>query len=94
MGTLNWLSQISYQTKWDLHIFIHLPGDEMWMSYIAFPFGLTYLRLDVNNSDGMASTDLTIAETDIVLLDTPSIPCKSYIEQVLKFDLKSRTVVP
>jgi hypothetical protein len=86
MGTLNWMQQISFQKSWDLHIFINSPGDEMWMSYIAYPLGLTYLRLDVNNTDGMTSSDLTIGENNVFLLDSSSVPCKSYVDEVKAFN--------
>ncbi len=64
-------------------MFIHPPGDEIWLSFAAFPFDTSYLRLDVNNRDGMSSSDLAITEKEIVLRHKESAPCKNYNDQVI-----------
>ena len=65
-------------------MYIHPPGDEIWTSFGSFPQEMAYFRLDVNNSDGMMSTDLSLTENEIILLNKESAPCRSKNEQVLQ----------
>ncbi len=37
--------------------------------------------VDVNNTDGLTSTDLAVTEKEIILRDKENAPCKSYDEQ-------------
>lgn len=39
------------------------------------------LSVDVNNTDGITSTDLAVSEKEIILRDKDNAPCKSYDEQ-------------
>jgi hypothetical protein len=59
-------------------VFIHTPGDEIWLSFLGFPQDIAYFKLDANNTDGITSTDLSISEKMIVLRDKENAPCKSY----------------
>ena len=52
------------------------------MSFLGFPQDIAYFRLDVNNTDGMTSTDLSVSEKEIVLRDKENAPCKSYDDQL------------
>ncbi len=74
---------LGFNTTWNHHVFIHPPGDEIWLSFTAFPFDTSYLRLDVNNRDGVSSSDLAITEKEIVLRDKESAPCKYYNDTVI-----------
>ena len=78
----DWSFSFGVQTDWDLHVYIHEPGDEIWLVYLGFPVDVAYFRLDVNNSDGMMSTDITVKTNEIVRLDKPTVPCKSYMQKV------------
>ena len=75
-----WTFRLSFHKTWDFHVYIHSPGDEMWLSFLAFPFQLVYFRLNTNNSDGMKITDVSISEKEIVTLAKEGSPCKSYME--------------
>ena len=77
----DWTFRLSFHRTWDLHVYIHTPGDEIWLSFLAFPFQLVYFRLNANNSDGIKTTDVTISEKEIVTLDKEGSPCKSYVEK-------------
>jgi hypothetical protein len=68
-------------------VYIHQPGDEIWLSFTAFPYDVAYFRLDVNNSDGMSASDLAIAEKEIVIRDKKTAPCKYYNDQVTFYTL-------
>ena len=57
-------------------------GDEIWTSFGSFPQDMAYFRLDVNNTDGMMSTDLSLTENEIILLNKDSAPCRSNNVQV------------
>jgi len=75
---------------WDLHVFIHPPGDEMWLSFVAFPHDMSYFLLNMNNANGISATDLSLLEKEIILRDKESAPCKFYSEQVILYpDLKN-----
>jgi hypothetical protein len=73
---------LGLQPTWDLHVYIHPPGDELWMGQGSFPHDVAYFRLDVNNNDGMKSTDLTLTEKEIILLDKKGVPCESNNDEV------------
>ncbi len=60
-------------------------GDEIWTSFGSFPQEMAYFRLDVNNTDGMKSTDLAITENEIILLNKESAPCRPKKEKVFLF---------
>ena len=77
----DWTFRLSFHRTWDLHVYIHSPGDEIWLSFLAFPFQLVYFRLNSNNSDGIKTTDVTISENEIVTLDKEGSTCKSYMEK-------------
>jgi hypothetical protein len=78
----DWSFQLGFHKTWDLHAYIHLPGDEIWLSYLAFPFELVYFRLNTNSSDRTKSLDVSIREKEIFTLDKVGSPCKSYLQQV------------
>ena len=59
-----------------------MPGEQIWLSYINFPLGVSYFQLDVNNTTGMRATDLTLKENKIIARDKPEAPCRSYILEV------------
>ena len=69
-------------------MFIHPPGDEMWLSFVAFPHDMSYFLLSVNNSNGISSTDVALLEKEIVLRNKDSAPCKFYNEQVISSNHK------
>ena len=73
---------LGLKTTWDLHVYIHPPGDEIWLSFAAFPHDVSYFRLDLNNSDGMLASDVAITEKEIVIRNKDSAPCKYYNDQV------------
>jgi hypothetical protein len=73
---------IGFQLSWDLNIFVHLPGEQIWLSYINFPLGVSFFQLDVNNTTGMRATDLSIKENEIFVLSKPEAPCLTYILEV------------
>ncbi len=83
---------LGLQTTWDLHVYIHLPGDEIWTSFGSFPQEIAYFRLDVNNTDGMKSTDLALTENEVILLNKESAPCRSKLEQVKKISYQPNVV--
>ena len=91
---------LGFSTKWNHHVFIHPPGDEIWLSFTAFPFDSSYFRLEVNNRDEMSSTDLAITEKEIVFRHKESSPCKYYNDQVIfdllvqSFDFTTYTTTP
>ena len=85
----DWTFRLSFHKTWDFHVYIHSPGDEIWLSFLAFPFQLVYFRLNTNNSDGMKVTDVSISEKEIVTLAKEGLPCKSYVEMV-RFNSKTR----
>ena len=80
MGNSVWGFLVGFQTNWDLNIFVHTPGDEIWLTYTAFPLEIVNFILNVNNSNGRRASDMTISENEIVLLDKEKSPCKSYLE--------------
>jgi hypothetical protein len=80
---IDWSFVLGLKTTWDLHVYIHPPGDEIWLSFVSFPNDMSYFLLNVNNTNGIASTDLAIVEKEIVLQDKPSSPCKFYNGQVI-----------
>ncbi len=44
-------------------------GDEIWLSFLAFPQDMAYFKLDVNNSDGLKTTDINVSENEIISMD-------------------------
>jgi len=60
----------------------------MWLSYFNFPLEITYFQLDVNNTNGMRSSDIILRENEIIAWDKPKAPCKSYLEEVNILKLK------
>ena len=78
----DWTFRLGFHKTWDMHVYILTPGDEIWLSYLAFPFDLVYFRLNINNNDGFKIADVSIKEKEIFTLDKESSPCKSYMEQV------------
>jgi hypothetical protein len=73
---------ISFKLTWDLHIFIHMPGDEIWLSYFNFPLEVSYFQLDVNNTNGLRWSDIIITENEVIGWDKPKAPCNSYMLEV------------
>ena len=88
LKTFNTENHIILKLTWDLQIFVHMPGDEMWLSYFNFPLEITYFQLDVNNTNGMRSSDIILKENEIIAWDKPKAPCKSYLEEVNILKLK------
>ena len=84
MGNFNSKYPISFTLSWDLHVFIHMPGDEIWLSYISFPVGMSYLQLDVNNTNGMRASDIAITENEMYAYEKLKAPCVSYMLKVIK----------
>jgi hypothetical protein len=60
-----------------------MPGDEIWLSYISFPVGMSYLQLNVNNTKGMRASDMAITENEMYAYDKPKSPCESYLLEVI-----------
>jgi hypothetical protein len=79
---LDWNFTLGLKTNFDVHVFIHPPGDEIWLSFLAFPEDMAYFKLDVNNSDGISTTDIIVSENEIISLDKTNAPCKSYTDKV------------
>ena len=77
----DWTFAIGFQKTFDFHVYIHAPGDEVWLSFLTFPFQLVYLRLNSNNTDGINTVDLSISEKEIITLNKEGSQCKSYMEQ-------------
>ena len=78
----DWTILFGLKKTWDVNIYIHSPGDEIWLIFISFPVEVAHIRLDSNNSDGVWSSDLSITENEIVHLDTENAHCKLYAEKV------------
>ena len=78
----DWTILFGLKKTWDVNIYIHSPGDEIWLIFISFPVEVAHIRLDSNNSDGVWSSDLSITENEIVHLDTETAHCKFYAEKV------------
>jgi hypothetical protein len=87
LNAFNTENHIILKLTWDLQMFVHMPGDEMWLSYFNFPLEITYFQLDVSNTNGMRSSDIILRENEIIAWDKPKAPCKSYLKKVniLKF---------
>ena len=82
VATVNWEYQISFKLSFDLHVFTFSPGSEMWLSYGVFGVEDSALfMLEVNNSNLLRTTDLTLTEREIFLLDKPGSQCKHYVRQ-------------
>jgi hypothetical protein len=61
------------------------PGDEIWLSFVAFPHDMSYFLLNTNNTNGISSTDVALYEKEIILRDKESAPCKFYSDQVILY---------
>ena len=76
-----WTFRLGFQKPSDLHIYLHLRGDEIWLPFLTFPFSPVYFQLTSNINDGIKWNFLSISEREIVSMDKPGLPCKSYVEQ-------------
>jgi hypothetical protein len=43
-----------------------MPGDEVWLSYMNFPLGVSYFQLIVNNNKGMRASGIIIKENEMI----------------------------
>ena len=77
-----WTFRLGFLKPLDVHIYLHTPGDEIWLPFLTFPFPPIYLELNGDIGDGIKWNYLTISEKEIVALDKPDLPCKEYMEQV------------
>lgn len=73
-----WAFALGLKTNWDLHVFIHDPGDEIWLAYMNFVFDMMHFKLDAHNSDGMRATDITLKVNENHFRSSLRAPCKSY----------------
>ena len=39
------LQPVIFRTNFDLNVFVHSPGNEIWLSYAIFPLDVTNVRL-------------------------------------------------
>jgi hypothetical protein len=77
----DWTFQLGFQKTMDFHVYIHAPGDEIWLSFLTFPFQPLYFRLNSNNSDGIQIMDLSIGEIEIITLNKAGSPCTSCLKK-------------
>lgn len=73
-----WGFALGLKTNWDLHVFVHDPGDEIWLTYMNFVFDMIYFKLDAHNSDGVRSTDVSLKVNENHFRSSQRAPCKSY----------------
>jgi len=60
-------------------------GDEIWLSFVAFPHDMSYFLLNTNNANGVSSTDVALYEKEIILRNKESAPCEFYSDQVILY---------
>ena len=73
-----WPFSLGFKTDWDLHVYVHNPGDELWFVYIGFNVDIAYFKLDVNNMEGLRTSDITVKSVENHFRNKPTAPCKSY----------------
>ena len=71
--------ELYFKTNYDLKIFIHEKGDELWFSgFQEFPFEVATVTLDITKQQNYSFATLAIKEVRSVLQPKPEMPCIDY----------------
>ena len=57
---------------WDIRVYIHNRGDEIWLGMNLSPVEIASIKIDNENTDGIEHADITFIETETTFLNKES----------------------
>ena len=68
-----------FKTNYDLKVYIHSKGDELWLSgFQEFPFETASVTLDITKQQNYSMALISIKEINSFLHSKPDMPCTNY----------------
>ena len=74
------IQSLFLKQTWDVKVFIHSKGEEVWLIFGDFPIEKTYLEINTNNSDNITKMFLGITTQEITQFSRENFKCNSYPE--------------
>jgi len=76
---LNSGKQFYFKTEYDVRIFFHQKGDELWFTgFYEFPYEVSSVTLDITKRQNISLVTISLREVWSIMYSKPEMPCKDY----------------
>ena len=71
-----------FNRLWDVQIFVHNPGEEMWLLLTDFPHVVQNIRLPIQSDPEITLIKLLLNELKTTQINRDHLPCKNYNDEL------------